>query len=53
VPEDRRIFTDLSVAENLEVGRQPPRADTPDWTPEKLFELFPNLAGMRDRTPAD
>ena len=26
VPEDRRIFTDLTVAENLEVGRQPPRA---------------------------
>ena len=49
VPEDRRIFTDLSVAENLEVGRQAPRADAPQWTPEKLFGLFPNLAGMRAR----
>jgi len=49
VPEDRRIFTDLTVAENLEVGRQPPRAGAPHWTPERLFTLFPNLAAMRDR----
>ena len=35
--------------ENLEVGRQPPRAGAPEWTPERLFELFPNLAEMRDR----
>ena len=49
VPEDRRIFTDLSVAENLEVGRQPARDGAPLWTPEKLFELFPNLATMLDR----
>ena len=49
VPEDRRIFTDLSVRENLEVGRQPVRAGAPAWTPEKLFELFPNLTTMLDR----
>jgi branched-chain amino acid transport system ATP-binding protein len=49
VPEDRRIFTDLTVAENLEVGRQPPRAGAPHWTPERLFTLFPNLAAMCDR----
>lgn len=49
VPEERRIFTDLSVAENLEVGRQPPRAGVPVWTPDRLFALFPNLAAMRDR----
>jgi branched-chain amino acid transport system ATP-binding protein len=49
VPEDRRIFTDLSVMENLEVGRQPPREGAPQWTPQKLFELFPNLAAMRAR----
>lgn len=49
VPEDRRVFTGLSVRENLEAGRQPPRADAPRWTPEKLFELFPNLGRMRDR----
>jgi branched-chain amino acid transport system ATP-binding protein len=49
VPEDRRIFTDLTVAENLEVGRQPPRPDAPHWTIERLFDLFPNLAEMRNR----
>jgi branched-chain amino acid transport system ATP-binding protein len=49
VPEDRRIFTDLTVMENLEVGRQPKRKDAPSWTPEKLFELFPNLARMKNR----
>jgi branched-chain amino acid transport system ATP-binding protein len=49
VPEDRRIFTDLTVMENLEVGRQAPRAGAPAWTPERLFKLFPNLAEMTDR----
>ncbi len=49
VPEDRRIFTDLSVEDNLEVGRQPPRPGAPHWTTGKLFELFPNLADLRRR----
>ncbi len=49
VPEDRRVFADLTVMENLEVGRQPPRDDAPAWTPEKLFAIFPNLAEMRNR----
>jgi branched-chain amino acid transport system ATP-binding protein len=48
VPEDRRIFTDLTVTENLEVGRQPARGAEP-WTPERLFDLFPNLAEARHR----
>ena len=49
VPEDRRIFTDLTVRENLSVGRQPPREGAPHWTEEQLFALFPNLASMTDR----
>ena len=54
VPEDRRIFTDLTVTENLDVGRQPPRrwpdgSAAPQWTPERLFQLFPNLGEMPDR----
>ena len=54
VPEDRRVFGDLTVRENLEVGRQPPRvwADgtpAPLWTEERLFTLFPNLGEMPDR----
>jgi branched-chain amino acid transport system ATP-binding protein len=54
VPEDRRVFGDLTVMENLEVGRQPLRAwpdgtAAPLWTAEKLFKLFPNLGEMPDR----
>jgi branched-chain amino acid transport system ATP-binding protein len=49
VPEERRIFTDLTVLENLEVGRQPPRDGRPAWTEERLFALFPNLGRMRTR----
>jgi branched-chain amino acid transport system ATP-binding protein len=52
VPEDRRVFAELTVEENLEVGRRPPNADAPAWTPEQLFVLFPNLARMRDRPGA-
>jgi branched-chain amino acid transport system ATP-binding protein len=53
-PEDRRIFSDLTVMENLDVGRQPPRRlpegnAAPAWTVEKVFALFPNLAEMPDR----
>jgi branched-chain amino acid transport system ATP-binding protein len=54
VPEERRIFTDLTVAENLEVGRQAPRfwpdgSPAPLWEPDALYRLFPNLAEMTDR----
>jgi branched-chain amino acid transport system ATP-binding protein len=53
-PEDRRIFVDLTVMENLDIGRQPPRnfpdgTSAPVWTPSNLFKLFPNLAEMPDR----
>jgi branched-chain amino acid transport system ATP-binding protein len=51
-PEDRRIFSDLTVVENLDVGRQDPRkfadgTSAPAWTSEKLLALFPNLAERR------
>ncbi len=49
VPEDRRIFTDLTVAENLEVGRLPARPGRAAWTPERLVRIFPNLAEMMGR----
>jgi branched-chain amino acid transport system ATP-binding protein len=42
VPEDRRIFADLSVLENLMVGA---RADG-GWTVDRIFGLFPRLAGL-------
>jgi branched-chain amino acid transport system ATP-binding protein len=54
VPEDRRIFSDLTVEENLDAGRQPPRTyddgtPAPSWTPDALFQLFPNLSELRHR----
>ena len=49
VPEDRRVFSGLTVMENLDTGRQPARAGAPTWTPDKLFELFPNLGEMPQR----
>lgn len=49
VPEDRRLFADLTVAENLEVGRRGPPPGVEPWTPERLFTLFPNLAELRRR----
>jgi branched-chain amino acid transport system ATP-binding protein len=57
VPEDRRIFSDLTVLENLDVGRQPVRQHrdgrpAPSWTRQKLFTIFPNLGEMPDRRGA-
>ena len=57
VPEDRRIFTELTVAENLEVGRREVAkgvakgavSGTSPWTPERLVALFPNLAELMGR----
>jgi branched-chain amino acid transport system ATP-binding protein len=49
VPEDRRIFSELTVMENLAVGRRKPREGAPAWTPERVFALFPNLAELKDR----
>ena len=43
VPEDRRIFSRLTILENLEVARQPARKGIEPWTPASLFALFPNL----------
>ena len=52
VPEDRRIFSDLTVLQNLEVGRQAARGRSARWTPQRLFELFPNLGRMQNRLGA-
>jgi branched-chain amino acid transport system ATP-binding protein len=58
VPEDRRIFSDLTVLENLDIGRQPPRLGRDGqavaaWTPERLFKIFPNLVTMPNRRGAN
>lgn len=48
VPEDRRIFPDLSVRENLEVARLPARPGQNAWTEARLFEVFPLLVKLQD-----
>ena len=53
VPEDRRIFSRLSIMENLEVARQPSRQGLKPWTPERLFRLFPNLGEKPDQYGAN
>ncbi len=49
VPEDRRVFAGLTIAENLDVGRQPPRAGAPSWDEDRVYRLFPRLTELRDR----
>jgi len=48
VPEDRRIFPDLTVAENLDVARLPSRPGQTEWTAERVFSSFPILEKLRD-----
>ena len=48
VPEERRVFAGLSVDENLLVGTRVAAAGQ-TWSAERIFDLFPPLAGMRDR----
>src|SRR6185295_14990173 len=45
VPEDRRIFAELSVWENLDVAR---KSNGP-WTAERVFDLFPTLRALTAR----
>jgi branched-chain amino acid transport system ATP-binding protein len=52
-PEDRRIFSDLTVLENLDCGRQPPRrfpdgTPAPVFTAPRLLTLFPPLEERRN-----
>jgi branched-chain amino acid transport system ATP-binding protein len=48
VPEDRRVFPNLTVHENLEVARRTWAGDTPaTWAAERVFDLFPILAQRR------
>ena len=48
VPEDRRIFADLTVWENLDVATRR-RAGASAWTLERVFDLFPKLRELVDR----
>ena len=52
VPEDRRVFARLTVWENLDVGRRPARPDAPEWSEERVLDVFPHLKGLLDRPAA-
>lgn len=47
VPEGRRVFAELSVAENLETGRRPGALGP--WSLERVLALFPSLGGLMRR----
>ena len=49
VPDDRRIFADLTVEENLEIAMRKPKKGE-GWTKEKVFEIFPALKDIGCRT---
>jgi len=49
VPEDRRVFPELTVAENLEAGRRRARDGGPGWDEGRVYVLFPQLEALRDR----
>jgi len=49
VPEDRRVFPNLSVRENLEVARKTWGDGVGRWTEARVFELFPHLRELRQR----
>jgi branched-chain amino acid transport system ATP-binding protein len=46
VPDDRRIFPDLTVEENLEIVRRVIRRDG-QWTMKRVYQLFPVLTHLR------
>ncbi|MEM5786156.1 MAG: ABC transporter ATP-binding protein [Syntrophobacteraceae bacterium] len=50
VPEDRIVFPDLTVVENLEIASKPPTVSSiPPWTVDRIFELFPSLKALENR----
>lgn len=49
VPEDRRIFPELSVWENLDIARKPPMNGGAGWSEEQVFALFPDLKDIQSR----
>ncbi len=49
VPEERRIFPDLTVWENLDIARRPAPAGREAWDEERVYTLFPDLKEIPDR----
>ena len=49
VPDDRRIFADLTLFENLELARRLSKKGKAQWTFEKIYELFPVFVELKER----
>ncbi|HEY6912628.1 MAG TPA: ABC transporter ATP-binding protein [Myxococcales bacterium] len=49
VPAGRRIFSSLTVLENLEIAAKPSPSGRQEWTAERIFGLFPRLEKMKDQ----
>jgi len=48
VPEEREVFANLTVDENLRMGEQPAAAGATQWTVEQMFDYFPRLKERRN-----
>ncbi|HTG12484.1 MAG TPA: ABC transporter ATP-binding protein [Candidatus Eisenbacteria bacterium] len=48
VPEEREIFANLTVDENMRIGMQTARRGAPHWTPEQMYGYFPQIKERRD-----
>ena len=48
VPDDRRIFADLTVGENLEIGVRKTKGGE-GWDQGRVYELFPALKAIESR----
>jgi branched-chain amino acid transport system ATP-binding protein len=49
VPDDRRIFADLTVGENLQIAARRSEGPAGDWDKDRVYELFPQLKAMDRR----
>ena len=49
VPEDRQVFPEHSVEDNLLIGAKKNAEGRSDWTTARIYEVFPILASMRNR----
>ena len=48
VPEEREVFANLSVDENLRMGEQAPVPGAPRWSVQQMFDYFPRLKERRN-----
>jgi branched-chain amino acid transport system ATP-binding protein len=48
IPDDRRVFADLTVGENLEIGERKAKGGE-GWTRGRIYEMFPALKNIESR----